>query len=53
MLLQKDIVSILIMKMRSRNYLIDTITNENKEGLHLIHFPHIRIDFDKIFDGIE
>lgn len=34
-------------------YLIDTITNENKEGLHLIHFPHIGIDFDKIFDGIE
>ena len=34
-------------------YLIDTITGNNKEGLHLIHFPHIKIDFDKIFDGIE
>ena len=34
-------------------YLIDTITGENKEGLHLIHFPHIMIDYDKIFDGVE
>ncbi len=34
-------------------YLIDTVTSDNKEGLHLIHFPHIKIDFDKIFDGIE
>jgi len=34
-------------------FLIDTITNENKNGLHLVHFPHIKIDFDRIFDGIE
>lgn len=34
-------------------YLIDTITNSNKEGLHLIHFPHITIDFDQLFDGLE
>lgn len=34
-------------------FLVDTVTSDNKEGLHLIHFPHIQIDFDKIFDGVE
>ncbi|MDE7476641.1 MAG: Uma2 family endonuclease [Lachnospiraceae bacterium] len=34
-------------------YLIDTITKENMEELHLIHFPHIKIDFDQLFDGVE
>lgn len=34
-------------------YLIDTITDDNKEGLHLIHFPHIKIDFEQLFDGVE
>ena len=34
-------------------YLIDTIDFKNKEGLHLIQFPHIKIDFEKLFDGID
>lgn len=34
-------------------YLIDTITDDNKEGLHLIHFPHIKIDFEQLFDGVD
>ncbi|MDE7203629.1 MAG: Uma2 family endonuclease [Lachnospiraceae bacterium] len=34
-------------------YLIDTITKDNAEELHLIHFPHIKIDFDQLFDGVE
>lgn len=34
-------------------FLVDTVTCENKEDLHLIHFPHIKIDFEQLFDGIE
>lgn len=34
-------------------YLVDTVTGKNKDGLHLIHFPHIKIDFEKLFDGVE
>jgi len=34
-------------------YLIDTVTKDNTEELHLIHFPHIKIDFDQLFDGVE
>ena len=34
-------------------YLVDTVTDKNKDGLHLIHFPHIKIDFEKLFDGVE
>jgi Uma2 family endonuclease len=34
-------------------FLVDTITEESKDGLHLIHFPHIKIDFDTLFLGIE
>lgn len=34
-------------------YLTDTITEQNKDDLHLIHFPHIKIDFEQLFDGIE
>lgn len=34
-------------------FLIDTVTDNNKEELHLIHFPHIKIDFDQLFDGVE
>jgi len=33
-------------------YLIDTITKYNAKDLHLIHFPHIKIDFDQLFDGV-
>ncbi len=36
-----------------RYYLMDTIKSENSENLHLIHFPHIRIDFEQLFDGVE
>lgn len=34
-------------------YLVDTITDENREGLQLVHFPHIKIDFEQLFDGVE
>lgn len=34
-------------------FLVDTVTCENKEDLHLIHFPHIKIDFEQLFDGVE
>lgn len=34
-------------------FLVDTVTCENKSDLHLIHFPHIKIDFDQLFDGLE
>ncbi|SDF34540.1 Putative restriction endonuclease [Marvinbryantia formatexigens] len=36
-----------------RYYLTDTVTDENKEKLHLHQFPHIKIDFDELFDGVE
>ena len=31
-------------------HLIETVTDANKKDLRLIHFPHIKIDFDKMFD---
>lgn len=34
-------------------FLIDTVTKDNSENLKLIHFPHIRIDFDQLFDGVD
>ena len=34
-------------------YLIDTVAFENKEGLHLVHFQHIKIDSEQLFDGID
>lgn len=34
-------------------YLIQTVTSENKDGLHLLHFPHIKIDFDELFAGVD
>ena len=34
-------------------YLMDTVTKDHKKDLHLIHFPHIKIDFEQLFDGIE
>ena len=34
-------------------FLIDTVTAENKKDLHLLHFPHIKIDFEQLFDGID
>ena len=34
-------------------FLIDTVTDKNKEELHLIHFPHIKIDFDQLFYGVD
>ena len=27
---------------------MDTVKSENSENLHLIHFPHIRIDFEQL-----
>lgn len=34
-------------------YLWETVTEENKENLKLIHFPNIKITFDELFDEIE
>lgn len=34
-------------------YLTETITEANKEKLHLHQFPHIKISFDDLFDGTE
>ncbi|MDE7211310.1 MAG: Uma2 family endonuclease [Lachnospiraceae bacterium] len=31
-------------------YLFQTITESNKEELKLIHFPHVKIGFDMLFD---
>lgn len=31
-------------------YLFDTITENNKKNLHVIHFPNVSIDFDELFD---
>lgn len=31
-------------------YLHNTITEQNKEELRIIHFPNIKIDFDELFD---
>lgn len=33
-------------------FLWKVITEENKDKLRLVHFPHIRITFDELFDGI-
>lgn len=33
-------------------FLWKVITEENKDELRLVHFPHIRITFDELFDGI-
>ena len=34
-------------------YLQKTITEENKEGLQLLHFPRIKITFDELFEEID
>ena len=34
-------------------FLIDTVTKENSKDLHLIHFPHIKIDFEQLFAGVD
>lgn len=34
-------------------YLTETVTEANKEKLHLHQFPHIKIDFDDLFDGVD
>jgi len=34
-------------------YLWQTITESNKDELKIIHFPHIKITFDELFDEIE
>ena len=31
-------------------YLFDTITDENKDRLSIVHFPHIKIKFDELFN---
>lgn len=33
-------------------YLWETVTDTNKEKLKILHFPHIHIDFDELFDEI-
>lgn len=34
-------------------FLVDTIAKDNANELHLVHFPHIKIDFNQLFDGVE
>ena len=34
-------------------YLIDKVTESSGEEIHLVHFPHIKIDFGQLFDGVE
>ena len=31
-------------------HLFKTVTKENKQELEIIHFPHIKIDFDELFN---
>lgn len=31
-------------------YLFKTVTEENKEELGIVHLPHIKIEFDELFD---
>ena len=31
-------------------YLFNTVTEENKEELNIVHFPHIKIIFDELFN---
>lgn len=31
-------------------YLFNTVTEENKEELNIVHFPHIKIVFDELFN---
>ncbi len=31
-------------------YLFKTITEKNKNELTIVHFPHIKIEFDELFD---
>ena len=34
-------------------YLFETITEENKEKLKIVHFPNIKITFDELFEEVE
>lgn len=34
-------------------YLWDIITEDNKEKLKIVHFPHIKITFDEVFDEVD
>lgn len=31
-------------------YLFRKITEENKDELKIVHFPHVKVDFDELFD---
>lgn len=31
-------------------FLFQTVTEENKEALRIVHFPHVRVDYDELFD---
>ena len=31
-------------------YLFNTVTEQNKDKLFIVHFPHIKICFDELFD---
>ena len=35
---------------KPQDYLFDTITDENKDRLSIVHFPHIKIKFDELFN---
>lgn len=38
---------------RPEYYLVETVTKESAGELNLVHFPHIKIDFEQLFGGIE
>lgn len=37
---------------KPKYYLTETVTGENSNVLYLRQFPHIKIDFEQLFDGI-
>lgn len=34
-------------------YLFETVTEENKDKLKIVHFPNIKITFDELFEEVE
>lgn len=31
-------------------FLFNTVTEKNKEELRIVHFPHVKVGFDELFD---
>lgn len=38
---------------KPRYFLIETITESNKDDLKILHFPNIKITFDELFDEVD